>query len=368
MKKVILIAFFFSAANSTIAQNVGIGTTSPVAKLHVADSSVLFSGPNTLPATAGLPPVSGIGNRLMWYSRKAAFRVGGTANTSWDENYIGKYSAAFGLSNKAAGMYSTSSGWGNSSSGTASFTTGFSNTASGNYSASFGNDVDAQAYASLVIGRYNVAAGNSTSWVNSDPLFVVGNGYQYEVRPGIGAIQKRNAFSIDKSGNTIVNGKMNIAGRTVINDSLEIKGSARITDSLTVSDKIKVLNNISIGEFGKLTSLHVGGGVSLKNTIAIFDTRNRGANIIVGNNSFISIGNGEFSGSKPYNVVLSDGLVRGQMLFINAETNSQSFYFKNNLANNMALKTDRVIDNQKDILGLLWIGWVWVELFFSDNY
>ena len=354
-------ALLLIAINSN-AQNVGIGTTTPVTRLHVADSSVLFSGPTALPATAGLPPVSGIGNRMMWYSNKAAFRAGGTANTSWDDTYIGKYSTAFGLSNKAAGMYSTSMGWGNSSSGLASFSTGYSNTSVGTYSAAFGEQVDAQSYASLVIGRYNLQSGNSTSWINTDPLFVVGTGYTYEVSPGIGAIQRRNGFIIDKSGNTTINGK------ATINNSLEVNGSASITDSLTVSNKIKVLNSISIGDFGKLTSLHVGGGVSLKESIVEFDPRNGGANIIVGNKSYIKIGVGAFSGNPPYNVILSDGVTRGQILIIAGYLFGDSFNFKDNIANNLALSSDRVVNDYRDKLGLMWTGFAWEELFFSNNH
>ena len=261
MKKLFLIAFLFCAAKYAIAQNVGIGTTTPVAKLHVADSSVLFSGPTYLPATAGLPPVSGTGNRLMWYARKAAFRVGGTTGNAWDDTYIGKYSAALGLSNRAAGMYATSMGYANSSSGMASFSTGYSNTSGGYYSAAFGENVDATAYASLVIGRYNLQAGNYASWVDTDPLFVVGNGYTYEVSPGIGAIQRRNAFSIDKTGNTIINGKLNVngntmhTGQTLLNGyttmfgGMENYGPTKLRDITVMTDTLLVTSNSPIQAF-----------------------------------------------------------------------------------------------------------------------
>ena len=57
------------------AQNVGIGTLSPVARLHVADSSVVFTAIGDIPATPGNVPVSGAGRRMMWYPDKAAFRA-----------------------------------------------------------------------------------------------------------------------------------------------------------------------------------------------------------------------------------------------------------------------------------------------------
>src|SRR6266404_369571 len=58
------------------AGNVGIGTSNPAARLHVADSSVLFSATGIVPGTPGNPPISGAGRRMMWYAGKAAFRVG----------------------------------------------------------------------------------------------------------------------------------------------------------------------------------------------------------------------------------------------------------------------------------------------------
>ena len=45
--------------------NVGIGTTAPVAKLHVADSSVVFNANGYAPSSPGNPPVSGQGRRVM---------------------------------------------------------------------------------------------------------------------------------------------------------------------------------------------------------------------------------------------------------------------------------------------------------------
>lgn len=47
----------------SVAQNVGIGTNAPVALLHVANNSVLFTAPATLPFLPALPPISGPGNR-----------------------------------------------------------------------------------------------------------------------------------------------------------------------------------------------------------------------------------------------------------------------------------------------------------------
>ena len=235
MKKIIVYsAVLIGMAITAQAQNVGIGTTLPKARLHVADSSVLFSGPASLPGNAGQPPVSGAGNRLMWYANKAAFRAGGTTGTLWDEASVGNYSTAFGLANRASGLYTLSSGWANSSTGIGSFTSGHSTSATGNYSVALGEQTDATAYGSLVIGRYNLTAGSGTAWVDADPLFVVGNGYTYETTPGVVAIQRRNAFEIDKLGNTkiagnsTVGGNFRVSGLSILDSNVLIAGNANI--------------------------------------------------------------------------------------------------------------------------------------------
>ena len=68
-----------------MAQNVGIGTTQPKARLHVTDSSVVFSAIGLALANPRNPPISGDGRRMMWYADKGAFRVGYASGNSWDK-------------------------------------------------------------------------------------------------------------------------------------------------------------------------------------------------------------------------------------------------------------------------------------------
>ncbi|RYF90724.1 MAG: hypothetical protein EOO03_03055, partial [Chitinophagaceae bacterium] len=93
------------------AQNVGIGTTTPAARLHVLDSSVVFSVPAPpINSLAGDPPISGFGRRMMWYADKAAFRVGYVENANWNKENTGLYSFGAGLDNLAIGEGSVSMG------------------------------------------------------------------------------------------------------------------------------------------------------------------------------------------------------------------------------------------------------------------
>jgi len=88
---------------------------------------------------------SGLGTRMVWNPRKVAFRAGRAIGTEWDDASIGRYSVAFGYKSTASGLYSTAFG-------------GFS-TASGQFSTAFGNNALASGYASTAIGELATASG-----------------------------------------------------------------------------------------------------------------------------------------------------------------------------------------------------------------
>lgn len=251
--------FFFGFLFSThvsFTQNVGIGTVTPLARLHVADSSALFTGPAVVPAsTTYNPPVSGAGTRMMWYPQKAAFRAGYVDNNYWDKNLIGNGSMALGINTLASGessvsigsntmaqgLYATALGYGSQASGINStaigntnVSTGFSahsfgtenfaggdfslamgNTtvATGNSSTSMGKFTTAQGANSMAIGIYTIAKASSSlsigqhndeifssqpnAWFPTDPLFIIGNGQ---------VLAKSNALVVYKNGNTDISG------------------------------------------------------------------------------------------------------------------------------------------------------------------
>jgi hypothetical protein len=228
MKKIGTILFVFCFSVHTVdlhAQSgkVGINTNSPLAVLHVKDSSVLFTGPASLPVTPGNPPVSGAGIRMMWYADKAAFRAGMVNDASWDKDNIGILSFGFGNTVRATGsgsfafgalssasgtsavaMGSTTSASGNVSValGTATTASGFASTAlggttaaSGNYSLATGQGTVSRSFASSAFGRYNdsIITSSTDSWVAGDPLFLIGNGSS--------SVNRSNAFAVLKNGN-----------------------------------------------------------------------------------------------------------------------------------------------------------------------
>jgi len=162
MKKIFLFIILFIATHKMMmAQNVGIGTITPQARLHVADSSVLFSANgHALPSTIGNPPVQGAGRRMMWYPDKVAFRVGATSGSSWDKDEIGRYSFASGDDTRASGSFSTAMGAGSVASGNYSTAMGAGTVASNIVSTAMGANSNASGYASTAMGQSTNATGD----------------------------------------------------------------------------------------------------------------------------------------------------------------------------------------------------------------
>jgi hypothetical protein len=222
--------------------NVGIGTTTPAAKLEVMNGAVMFRG------TTGATPVSGGGTRLMWVPAKAAFRAGTANGPTWDDANIGLRSVAYGFATTASGSYSTASGGYTTASGSGSTAMGSRTTASGNnstamglyttasgaFSIAIGNYATASGYASaalgnyttavsyndVAIGRYNIGGGTAGSWVATDPLFEIGNGSS--------ASNLSNALTVLKNGNVGI-------GMPTPQVKLYVAGGIR-ADSITITN------------------------------------------------------------------------------------------------------------------------------------
>ena len=150
--------------------NTGINTITPLAKLHVAEGSTLFSSSGDVPGSPGIPPISGAGRRMMWYADKAAFRAGYVSGNNWDQVNVGSYSVALGLNNKASGVASFAAGNSNTASGGSSIALGLQTTASGINSIALGGGAQANGVSSVAFGEntvagadYSTAMGSSTS-------------------------------------------------------------------------------------------------------------------------------------------------------------------------------------------------------------
>lgn len=138
------------------AGRIGVGTNQPQAQLHVAGiDGVAFTG--TL--YSGTIPVEGVGARMMWYPRKAAFRAGYVEGSQWDDANIGLASIAMGWDAEASGQNSTAIGINTKASGHFSTAIGHVAEASGNNSAAFGYGAKATDVSSTAIGCGAEASG-----------------------------------------------------------------------------------------------------------------------------------------------------------------------------------------------------------------
>ncbi len=232
MRKLLILTSLLSLSVILYGQagRVGINTTTPAAMLHVLDSSVVFTGGFSLPASPGNPPVIGSGIRMMWYSDKAAFRVGRVDATQWDKDNIGNFSFASGNNARAIGQASTAMGQNSEAAGTnssalgsnakalgggsfavGSFTTasgvvatamGDRTEASGVVSTAMGNNSVARAFGSLVIGQYNdsIISSSRSVWIDTDPVFIIGNGTAINARSNALTVLKNGMMGINMAG------------------------------------------------------------------------------------------------------------------------------------------------------------------------
>lgn len=188
---------------SSPSDKVGIGTSAPSAALHVTgEDGGLFEGT----FGSGEIPKQGAGTRMMWHPKKAAFRAGYVDGIQWDDASIGNYSFAAGYGTKASGESSVAIGSSTTALGDNSFAFGTFGGAHGHLSTSFGysalamGDLSfssgygtiAESYNSTVFGSWNLGGGSADSWIETDPLFEIGNG---------NALVSSNALTVLKNGN-----------------------------------------------------------------------------------------------------------------------------------------------------------------------
>ncbi|MFD2823936.1 tail fiber domain-containing protein [Lacinutrix iliipiscaria] len=113
------------------------------------------------------------------------------------DNYygaLGQLSFSSGYLTRALGESSFSAGSSTSALGYSSFAANSSTEANGNHSSAFGFFTQSDAYASFAIGGNNVGGGTIDSWVETDPLFEIGNSNQDGVQ------NRSNALTVLKNG------------------------------------------------------------------------------------------------------------------------------------------------------------------------
>ena len=215
MKKIYLVIGFIVVTSTIAAQNVGIGTTTPAAKLHIkgtADTTQLLIVANSIQSNT--KPLIRLrksnGSDLMWIhsddftnsfvglnaGRMNDAGSGGTFNT-----FIGSgagFSNTLGSYNTASGrnvLFSNTTGDHNTAYG---FNALFSNTTGGNNTA-----YGAYALFSNTTGYYNTANGRNALFSNTTGNNNTVNGYQALLFNTTGSNNTASGYEASKRASTI---------------------------------------------------------------------------------------------------------------------------------------------------------------------
>lgn len=293
MKRVIFFVALVLNIIATTAQNVGIGTSDPITRLHVEEGHVLFFASGLVsPQTPVFTPPT-FGRYMLWQANKGAFRTGLVFGDELDEAKMGNYTFASGQNNEASGNWAAAIGYGNraAESGTIAFgyqceaagayslaagniskalgatsmALGEGSIASGEFAASIGNANIAQGRGSIAVGLQNstwacgsFVAGlyNDTTHAGSDALPHAANRI-FQIGNGTSFLTRSNALTILQNGNTGIGvlqpaEKLVVAGNAVFSGDIVVqndKGIIRNADS-TQLKKLSAIVSVNSGFAG----------------------------------------------------------------------------------------------------------------------
>ncbi len=238
------------------AQNVGIGTTTPKARLHVADSSVVFTAGDPYAAIPGPLPISGAGARMLWYPGKAAFRAGFANALQWDKDSIGFFSLAAGYGTRATNIQTTALGLWTLASGEHATATGYITTASGNNSTAMGSYSVATGDVATALGSGNFANGFASTAIG---FSTIANGSS-SMATGSGSVANADYsaamgyYTKSKSPKSMVIGSFNDTSNT--NRLFEI-GNGTANNVRSNAMTVLMNGNIGIGISNPVARLQV---------------------------------------------------------------------------------------------------------------
>ena len=232
------------SCNSTAQSSTALGAFCTASNTNAMAMGFLTASSGLASIALGMAANASGTNSLsmgMWStsSGNESIALGSSANSSGNE------SVAIGSNAYATGDYSVCFGTG---------------TASGNSTFSLGSGVTAQSYMSVVTGRYNVVSGTTTSWVDTDPLFVIANGTSTSAR--------NNAFTVLKNGNVgigtsapgshrlaLSSSTGGVAGSTVSVLNSASNGLAMLIENSSTSSSDNVVLITQKGSSGDLMSM-----------------------------------------------------------------------------------------------------------------
>ncbi len=332
--------------------NVGIGTKAPIYPFHVAKNAYFAQdifGDGVMSFRNSADNVALL--KLDYDKFSLALGYGANANANYSTAF-GKYakangniSTAMGYNTQANGYTSTAMGYESKANGSYALASGRGTEAAGNYATTMGYFTAANSQSSLAIGRFNIGNGNLTNWVETDPLFEIGNGTSVNNRS--------NALTIYKNGNALLNGDLELSTTHVMqfnhgnfektqffpdtNHKLRLKAKdgwgPGYWDVLTI-DASNDKNYLGIATSNPSANLHVKGSVRLEQLSGQGDYLAIDANGYVtrtnlqggggnwqqaGNNLYYTNGNVGIGTSNPYQKLMVNGnaQINGELILDN---------------------------------------------------
>ena len=198
-------------------------------------------------------------------SGQYSFAAGNTATASGSAalsfghytTSTGSYSTSLGYFSNASGSGSTALGWRASATGSFSFATGYETEATTFYASAFGRGTKATSLNSFVVGRYNIDSGDPSNWINSDPLFVVGNGSN--------DTDRKNALVVNKNGYTTLSHVLDVKGSTYLRGNTRVEGELDVENIFNVkklnaefsAGNIRNINLVPVGVVSFSASYHL---------------------------------------------------------------------------------------------------------------
>lgn len=183
--------------------NVGIGTDSVTAKLHVGEGHTVLFGNDTLGKSNFFPDAKlmfkpGLGGAFRVGQLNAdGSLIGGTGAFFWDPINVGWASVAIGNNTYASGAGSVALGIRASAQNFGAVALGHLSRAKGNSAVAAGYYTRADAFVSTAVGSCNTGGGHATSWIATDPIFEVGN--------SLDTSNRHNALTVMKNGRVGIN-------------------------------------------------------------------------------------------------------------------------------------------------------------------
>jgi hypothetical protein len=183
---------------------------------------------------------------------------------------IGQASTAMGQQTKAIGVVSTAMGLSTVALGIGAVSMGQNTMATGDLSTSIGLGNTARSFGSFVAGTYNdsIIASSPTTWNPTDPVFIVGNGIQDNMRSNAMVVLKNGSVGIGTSSPIAT---LQVNGSTIL--STTTLGSLKLgTNGTTLAEMIKLTVNknvVSVPANSTVTETFTVANAQLTSTVYI---------------------------------------------------------------------------------------------------